>query len=167
MKVSVRDSADLREVSKQLRQVADGKALRKELTGGIRDALKPVLAQVKSAYRAGPSRGRRHSKARQKHGSLRVMLAKASRIEVRTSGKMAGARLRVDGRRMPDTFKAIPRYWEGQGTRWRHPVFADRETWVQQEPHPTFYRIVVPQEDRIGTAIDRVLEDVRDKLERG
>jgi hypothetical protein len=151
MRVSVRDSADLKAVSKQLRQVADGKALRKELTGGIRAALKPVLAQVKAAYGSG---------------HLRSQLRRAARIEVRTSGRMAGARLRVDGRKMPDQMKSLPAMWEGL-TRWRHPVFGDRETWVQQEPHPTFYRIVAPQEDRVGQAIDRVLEDVRDKLERG
>jgi hypothetical protein len=151
VRVTVRDSADLKAVSKQLRQVADGKALRKELTGGIRDALKPVLAQVKSAYGSG---------------RIRSHLRRASRIEVRTSGRMAGARLRVDGRKMPDQMKSLPAMWEGL-TRWRHPVFGDRETWVQQDSHPTFYRIVTPQEDRVGRAIDQVLEDVRDKLERG
>jgi hypothetical protein len=151
MRVSVRDSDDLRTLSKQFRQVADGKALRKDLTGGIRDALKPVLAQVKSAYGSG---------------HLRSHLRRTSRIEVRTTGKMAGARLRVDGRKMPDQMKSLPAMWEGL-VRWRHPVFGDRETWVQQDSHPTFYRIVGPQEDRIGQAIDRVLEDVRDKLERG
>jgi hypothetical protein len=151
VRVTVRDSADLKSLSKQLRQVADGKQLRKQLTGGIRDALKPVLAQVKAGYGSGHLRGQ---------------LRRAARIEVRTSGRMAGARLRVDGRKMPDQMKSLPAMWEGL-TRWRHPVFGDRETWVAQDSHPTFYRIVTPQEDRVGRAIDEVLKDVCDKLERG
>jgi hypothetical protein len=148
-------------MSKQFRQIADGKQLAKQLRTGIRDALKPILAQVKAAYRAGPSKGRSHEGP-----DLRVLLARAARIEVRTTGKLAGARLRVDGRKMPDQMKSLPAMWEGL-VRWRHPVFGDRETWVQQDSHPTFYRIVTPQEDRVGRAIDQVLDDIRDKLERG
>jgi hypothetical protein len=64
--------------------------------------------------------------------------------------------------------RSLPAMWEGppEGKRWRHPVFGDRETWVAQQSHPTFYRIATPRIDDAGRAIDRVVDGVRHKLER-
>lgn len=149
-RLEIRPTADLKQIAKELRQVADGKQLRKELTGGIRDALRPVVRQAKAARGGGP---------------LRARLARVIRLEVRTSGKLAGARIRMDGRKMPDGMKSLPGYVEGEKTRWRHPVFGDRETWVAQAAFPVFYRTVEPHRDEVSRAIDGVLEDVKAKLE--
>lgn len=159
----IRPTNDLREVAKELRAVADGKALRKELTGGMRDVLRPVLGQARAAWRAVASGDARKTGGR---ADLRTLLAKATRMEVRTSGKQAGVRLRVDGRKMPDGLKALPGYAEGERTRWRHPVFGNRETWVTQQAFPTFYRTVEPHRDDVSRAIDQVLADVKAKIER-
>ncbi len=71
----------------------------------------------------------------------------------------------VDGRRMPDRMGRIPQYYEGERPRWRHPVFGDRETWVDQSPHPSFYRIVgtseITADRRIETAVDEALKELR------
>jgi hypothetical protein len=162
--IRVRDAGDLKAVAKQLRTVANGKELRKELTGGIRKVLNPLVPKVRAAYRAGPST---LGKANRRGGSLRSLLARSVRVEVRTSGKLAGARIRADGRRMPDQMKAIPAYWEGERPRWRAPLFGDRDRWYPHQAHPTFYRTLEPHADDAGRAVDRVLEDVRRKLERG
>jgi len=188
MQVTIRDAGDLKRITKQLRQVADGKELRKELTRGIRDALRPLVPQVRAAYLAGPSKGTRKTPSRRRQPNLRTLLAKAVRVEVRTSGRMAGARIRTDGRKMPSGMKALPRYWEGPEHfgwrgRWRHPVFPDagprhrftdrtrafatEASWVQQESHPTFYRTVEPHEAQVRRAVDEVFERVRRKLEQG
>jgi len=163
--VTLRDSGDLKRLARDLRDVADGKQLRKELTGGFRDVLRPVAAEVKAAYRSGPSQGRRGRPG----PSLRSLLAKATRVEVRTTGRMAGARVRVDGRKMPARMGSLPAMWEGppQGKRWRHPVFGARTTWVAQDSHPTFYRIAAGHQDDALRAIDQVLDGVRRKLEAG
>jgi hypothetical protein len=168
MRTTIRDAGDLKAVNKQLRQQADGKELRKELTGGIRQVLGPVRDQVKAAYLAGPSRELPKSRSRAPLGSLRRLLAKATRIEVRTTGRMAGARIRVDGRKMPAQMRSLPAMWEGppRGKRWRHPVFGDRETWVAQPSHPTFYPTVEPHTDDAGRAVDKVLDGIRRELER-
>jgi hypothetical protein len=166
MQVTIRDAGDLKAVTRQLRGQADGKELRKELTDAIRTVLNPIKTEVQAAYRAGPS-GR--GKARRRGGSLRGALARATRVEVRTTGKLAGARIRVDGRKMPPRLGSIPAMYEGRprGTPWRHPVFGNRDVWVAQQSHPTFYRTVEPYEDFAGRAVDGILEGVRAKLERG
>jgi len=186
-RVTIRDAGDLKAIIKQLREQADGKELRKELTGGMRDALRPLVPTVRAAYLAGPSKGRPKTRSRAKLPGLRVLLAKSVRVEVRTTGKLAGARIRADGRRMPDQMKALPRYWEGPTVfgwagRWRHPVFpnagsrhrfTDRTRtgvteadWVQQPSHPTFYRVLEPYQPQADRKLQQVLEGVRRKLER-
>jgi hypothetical protein len=72
--VTIRDSGDLKRVTRQLRQQADGKELVKELRTGLRAILVPIRDEVKAAYRSAPS-GR--GGARRKGGSLRGALAKA------------------------------------------------------------------------------------------
>lgn len=170
LQVGIVDSGDLKRLAKDLRQHADGKALRKELTGGMRDALRPLIPQVRAAYLAAPSGGSPKSRSRATQPDLRVLLAKSVRLEVRTAGKLAGARIRADGRRMPNRMKSLPAYWEPERSRrrWRHPVFGNREVWVQQPaPGPTFYRVLAPHADDTARVIERVVNDVRRKLERG
>jgi hypothetical protein len=164
MQVKIRETGDLKRLAKDLRQVANGKELRKELTSGIRDVLRPLVPQVRAAYRGLPSGGLRRSGGR---ADLRVLLAKSVRVEVRTSGRMAGARIRADGRRMPDQMKSLPALVEGEKPRWRHPVFGDRAVWVDQAPSPIFYATLAPHTDRAARAINEVLDDVKRKLEAG
>lgn len=166
----VKDSGDLKKLNKQLRQMADGKAIKKDLTQGLRNVLKPIVPEIRAAYRAAPSMGHdfmaRGSRGRE---DLRALLSKATRVEVRLAGRFAGARIRVDGRRMPDRMKSLPRYWEGEDSgskgRWRHPIYGDRTTWVQQQPRPRFYDIVQRHEARANQAVEQLLDQVRRKLE--
>lgn len=174
MQVTIRDAGDLKRINKQLRQVADGKQLRKELTGGMHKAVRPVVPQVKAAYLASPSKGHAtSSRARRAQPSLRSLLAKATRAEVRLTGRQAGVRVRVDGRKMPPGMKALPRYWEGSKRPWRHPVFGFRgglaviNRWVTQPARPTFDRVVEPYAVPVRAEVDRVFERVKRKLEAG
>jgi hypothetical protein len=187
-RVTIRDAGDLKRVTKQLREQADGKQLRKEMTGAMREVLRPLVPMVRAAYLAGPSKGRPKTRSRAQLPSLRTLLARSVRVEVKTTGRMAGARIRTDGRRMPSGMRALPRYWEGPTVfgwagRWRAPVFPDAGSrhrftdrtrtavteapWVQHESHPTFYRVLEPHLPEAGRAIDQVLERTRRKLERG
>jgi hypothetical protein len=165
VRVELRDTGDLKAVAKALRAHADGKQLRKELTQGLRGVLRPEVAKVRAAYRAAPSRGGRR---RRQGPGLRSRLAGATRLEVRTSGKLAGARIRVDGRRMPDQMRSLPAMWEGppRGKRWRHPVFGATTTWVGQASRPTFYAAVQPSEAQTRAEIERVVGRIFDRIER-
>ena len=161
MQLTIRDAGDLKRLSRALGQVAGGKELKRELSRGFRDVLKPYVPIVRAAYRSAPGRG----SASRRGGSLRALLARSVRVEVRLTGRTAGARIRADGRRMPDQMKAIPRYWEGIG-QWRHPVFGDRERWVAQQGHPTFYRTLRSSEAAAGRQVEQVVRRVVKKAER-
>jgi len=158
--IRILDSGDLRAVTRQLRTQADGKELVKELRTGLRGVLNPVRDEVKAAYRAMPKGAGRRAK-----GSLGSQLARATRTEVRTSGKLAGARVRVDGRKMPTGAKSLPAYVEGYKRPWRHPVYGNRDVWVTQPARPRFDRIVERHEDDVTRAVEQVLDGIRRKLE--
>jgi hypothetical protein len=160
--ISIRDSGDLKRVTRQLREQANGKELVRDLRTGLRDVLRPVASEAKAAYRSAPSR---RGGARRRGGSLRAALARATRVEVRTTGRMAGARIRVDGRKMPAGQRSLPQMWEGT-KRWRHPVYGNREVWVNQRARPTFDRTVQRHEDEATRKVEEVLEGIRRKLER-
>jgi hypothetical protein len=163
----IKDSGDLKKLNKQLRQLADGKELRRELTQGFRGVLRPLIPEVRAAYKAAPSMGH-DSMARGSRGraDLRGLLAKATRVEVKLTGRAAGARIRVDGRRLPDRMKGLARAWEGEGRPWRHPVYGDRTTWVRQRSRPRFYSIVQRHEAQARWAVEQVIAQVKAKLER-
>ena len=162
MQITLHDTGDLKRLNRALGQVAGGQQLRRELSGGLRDVLRPYVPRLRAAYRAGPST---RGSSRRRGGSLRGLLARSVRVEVRLSGRTAGARIRADGRRMPDGMRAIPRYWEGGG-RWRHPVFGDREVWVTQPGHPTFYATVRPAEFQARREVALVVRRIIRRLER-
>jgi hypothetical protein len=164
------DAGDLKRINKLLRSLEDGKQLRKDLTQGMRAELRPIAREVQAAYRAAPEGGGllSASRARRAQPDLRVLLAKATRLEVRLSGKLVGARIRVDGRRMPNRMKSLPAYWEGERSRrrWRHPVYGNREVWVQQPARPVFYPIVERHQSRVGRRVTELVGELARKIER-
>lgn len=159
MQVTLRDAGDLRAAVRDLRKALNGKQLRKELSRGIRDELKFLVPKLRAAYRSAPSRtgGR---------GRLRRALARAVKVEVKLSGRQAGARVRVDGRKMPDGQGSLPAMWEDYA-RWRHPVWGDRDVWVTQEPHPVFDRTVRPYRGRVRRRIEQIAEEILRRIVRG
>jgi hypothetical protein len=160
--IELKDAGDLKAIAKALRHYADGKEIRQELTRGFRDILRPLVREVQAAYRAAPSG---QGKARRKGGSLRGQLARATHLEVRTTGRDAGARLRVDGRRMPDRMKSLPAMWEHE-KRWRHPVFGDREVWVAQASQQVFYPIVAASEPAAAAKVDELVDHIQERIEQ-
>jgi hypothetical protein len=161
MQVTLKDAGDLKAAAKALKQAADGKQLMKELRTELRAVARPLVPKVRAAWLSAPSKGRTGRPG----PSLRALLAKATRIEVRTTGKSAGVNIRTDGRKMPSGMKALPGYAEGVRRRpWRHPVHGDRNTWVTQQPFPRFYAAVQPDEaaaQRAATdAVDKVLNKI-------
>lgn len=140
------NAADLKRLNKTLGTLADGKTLKRELSSGLRSDLRPVVRAVQSAYGAG---------------RLRTPLGKATRAEVRLAGKMAGARVRVDGRKMPEGLGSIPAMAEGRKP-WRHPVYGNRNVWVSQQPLDVFDRTVEPFAGQLRLkALEQVNQTIR------
>lgn len=164
MQFEFRDTGDLRRLAKDLRGQADGKELRREFTSNVQGVLRPVVDEVKAAYRAAPSQ---QGKARRRGGSLRGQLARATQMSVRTGGRRAGVRIGVSGKRMPEGMRSLPRYVEGTKPRWRHPVFGDRDVWVDQEAWPTATPVVERHEHEVVAAVNRVADRIRRKLQEG
>lgn len=133
--VRVHTTRDLKRIAAELRVMGD-KQLKAEFRKELRTAARPMVPAVKQAIRAIPSK-RSYSAE-----GLRGRMSSAVKLEIKTAGRQAGVRLRVDGRKMPNREKALQSYMEGVKPRWRHPVFGNREVWVRQDPHPYFYSTV-------------------------
>lgn len=166
--VTILDSKDLKDLNRAFKKAADGKELRAELRTGLRNVLRPMVPEVRAAFRASPSMGHGGmSRAQASRPDLRVLLAKATHVEVKLTGRFAGARIRVDGRRMPDRLKGIPKAWEGEaGARWRHPTWGNRNVWVQQRSRSLFYRIMAPKAEPAAKEVEQIANRVVAKLER-
>lgn len=163
MQVTIVDRGDLRAVSRALKQHADGKELAKQLRKNLREAARPLVPKVRAAWLSAPSQNQPNVGG----VDLRALLAKATRLEVRTTGKEAGVRVRTDGRKMPSGMRSLPGYAEGIRRRqWRHPVYGRRSTWTTQRPFPRFYAAVRPDEQRARRACEEAVDAVFDKIAR-
>lgn len=162
MQVTIRDTGDLRAVSKALKQASNGKELGQQLRRELRAEIRPIVAKVKTAWRTAPSAGH----PRRGQPDLRRLLAKATGGQVRLTGREAGVRVRTDGRKLPAGMKALPTYAEGTKRPWRHPVFGDTDTWVTQRPFPQFFDAVRPDEDRARREVERAVAAVFKQIVR-
>jgi hypothetical protein len=157
-------ASDLKRLIRDLRQL-DRQAA-KELTTELRAGLAPIVSDVKTMYRGLPS-GR--GKARRKGGSLRGLLASATRGQVRTSGKETGIRVRTDGRRLPAGMGSLAAMMEGppRGKRWRHPVYGNREVWVTQPSPARFFPTVARHEDDFRRRAESAVSQAIARFDRG
>lgn len=61
---------------------------------------------------------------------------------------------------MPARAKALQAYMEGTKPRWRHPVFGNRDVWVQQPPQPYFYKTMKVAGPRARASVNRVMDQI-------
>ena len=149
----MRTGKDLKRIAPELRRM-DNKQLKSEFGRELRAAAKPMVPAVKAAIREIPS------KRPYTASGLRGRMTRAVKLEVRTTGRDAGVRIRVDGRKMPSGDKNLQSYMEGVKKPWRHPVYGNREVWVKQQPKPYFFKTV----DRIGTSARRDVNKAMDRV---
>lgn len=152
MSIRLQGGEDLRRISRELRRM-DSPEVKKRFRKELRAAAAPLVPRVRSAIRTIPS-GRGYSPE-----GLRGALSKATRLEVKTTGRQAGVAIRVDGRKMPSHMKSLPSMVEGK-KRWRHPVFGHREVWVNQTAHPYFYNALHIAGPASRRAVSRVLDGI-------
>jgi len=169
------DGGRLKVLAKELKQQAEGKQLRKDLVKELRTEGNRVRDRVRAAWLSAPSEGHgTASAAREALPDLRKLLAKATRTQVRLTGKEAGVRVRTDGRKMPNRMRGLPRIVEGLGHavdgrpgRWRHPVFGNPDVWVSQRPFPRFYAAVRASDDmQERQACERAVEAMFQRIAR-
>jgi hypothetical protein len=148
--IELRTGDDLRRISRELRRM-DNKEVTKRFRKELRATAQPLVPVVRASIRSIPSRTG--------DGSLRAAMSRATRVEVRTTGRQAGVAIRVDGRKMPSHMKSLPSMVEGK-KRWRHPVYGNRAVWVQQPSKPYFYKVVRPAGQASRRAVNRVLDGI-------
>jgi len=152
MTIRLQGGNDLRRISGELRRM-DDREVTKRFRKELRAAAAPLVPRVRSSIRSIPS-GRGYTP-----DGLRGSLARATRLEVKTTGKQAGVAIRVDGRKMPSHMRSLPSMVEGK-KRWRHPVYGNRENWVTQTPHPYFYSVLRTAGPASRRAVSRVLDGI-------
>lgn len=135
----------MRELGVQLR--GTDKVLRLELQAAARAAALPIVNDVKAAVLAIPVTGgggggsfARAAAAKRTpkggHG-LRNTIASATGMQIRTTGRLSGVRIRINVSKLPPDQQSLP--WAlDSPTGWRHPVFGDSNVWVRQRGHPYF-----------------------------
>jgi hypothetical protein len=149
--LGLRHGEDLVRVVRKLKALDDKKVLA-QFRAELRIAGKPLVPAVRASIRRIPSK-RPYSAA-----GLRGQMSKATNMQVKTTGRQASVIIRVDGRKMPAKAKAVQSYMEGVKPRWRHPVFGNREVWVQQPAQPYFFAVMRTAGPLGRAAVGRVMD---------
>jgi hypothetical protein len=93
---------------------------------------------------------------------LRESIARAVQMQVRTTGRFGGVRIRVDRRQLPPAQRTLPGHLD-EG-RWRHPTFGHRP-WVTQTARPGWWTQTVRRNTpRMQAQIRRVLDDIARRI---
>ncbi len=69
---------------------------------------------------------------------LRDTIARALTMQISGGKTSASVRIKVNSKALPEDQRSLPRHME-KGT-WRHPVFGDRDTWVNQTSTPDWFK---------------------------
>jgi hypothetical protein len=163
--VEVAGGDQFRRLAIRMKQ-AGRRDLLRELRKELRDAGRPTVAAVQGAYRTLPDISPAHRAGAQ----ARTTVAKAVRVELRSSATAARVRVLVDAKRLPEDMRALPKVWEAG--RWRHPVFASGDQtrsqwrWVEQQSHPAavFRRTCASHAPDFRAACLRAMDQIKFRL---
>ncbi len=161
------DQRSLIAVRKALAAEDDGKKLRRDLIKSLRSAAAPIVPELQAAVRQLPSTEPASSP------DLRDAVARQVKVAVALGGKNPGVKFRVGTRQDPRGFRfAARRLNSPKG--WRHPVFGNTETWVQQYGRrgvrwfePTIYERRAELREAVRTAIDDMARRIAERTTRG
>jgi len=163
VKVSAtRTGPDLGKIARELLAMDEGK-----VTGILRrrleDAARPFPAAVRASVLAIPV------KPGGKHTGLRGRIALCAETSSLVEGHNVYVRIWMNPENMLPDYMTLPLYMEGvkvsrrrDYTRWRHPVYGNREVWAQQDAHPYFYQAARP----FGVASEFAVRDALSEITR-
>jgi hypothetical protein len=107
----------------------------RKLHHAIEEAAGPIIAKVQREALELPARGRKHT-------GLRGRLAAGVRPEVTPSG------IRIVATAEPGE-RALPRGMDNGPRGWRHPVYGNRDVWVQQRGGSWFREPIAEEGDAV------------------
>lgn len=142
-----------------LREEEDGKQLRKDLAKEMREALKPGAVQAKSSVMAMVSHGGMRTGA-----PLRTSIARKIRPEVKLGGRWSGARVKAFKTKNVRNFPNAPKR-TNRASGWRHPVYGNREVWVQQRGKIEWFdRSFTGREGLYKQAVEAAMENMAQRI---
>lgn len=122
-------------------------AASRKFRAALEDAAGPIIAKVRREAMALPARGAKHT-------GLRGRLAAGVRVQ-------PGAQsVRIVATAVDPTETALPRGMDNGPRGWRHPVYGNREVWVQQRGG-SWFREPISEE---GDTVERELTDVLEEM---
>ncbi|MGW0914651.1 hypothetical protein ACWD1Z_23280 [Streptomyces sp. NPDC002784] len=146
-------------LTRAIRAEEDGKELRKELAKNMREALKPGAAEAKSSIMAMPSSGLMATAP-----ALRSSVARKIRPEVKLGGRWSGARVKAVKTKNVRGFPNAPKRLNRAGG-WRHPVYGNREVWVQQHGKVDWFDDAFKgREGAYKAAVEEAMEDMARRI---
>ncbi|WP_075662201.1 hypothetical protein [Streptomyces acidiscabies] len=145
-------------LTRAIRAEEDGKELRKELARNMREALKPAAAEAKSSVMSIASAGLPAAPA------LRSSVAKKIRPEVKLGGRWSGARVKAFKTKNVRGFPNAPKRLNRAGG-WRHPVYGNREVWVQQHGKTDWFdRSFEGRAGQYRAAVEAAMENMAHRI---
>lgn len=121
LELSVYGAAQLEQLARRLREAGDV-TLRRRMMAALRKSGADIADAERAAARDLP--------AVKYETGLRVAIADAVTVRTRTSANRAGVRVLVNRSKLPEKKRRLP-VLMNKGA-WRHPVFGNRENWVNQ-----------------------------------
>jgi hypothetical protein len=159
--------ASLAVSARRLRDM-DGRTVKNIFKRHLEDAARPYPARVRASILAIPV------KPEGKTTGLRARIASCVELSSGTDADSAYASVWVNPFRMRPDYVTLPLYMQGvEGragrdnrgwTRWRHPVYGNRDVWRGQASHPYFYQAVTGLDRAAAGELQAALEDVTRKL---
>lgn len=179
MEVRSNGGADFKALGVKFRKAGkDGAAIRKATTKTIRGHLQKIVDEQKHEAQTMTVKGTRghgsrrreqfhgaHRKRAQRGGhSLRAAVARGIKSKVSYAGYKLGARIVADSAAMPASQRKLPRYLN-RAKGWRHPVWGNRDRWVDQHGEPYFDDPIRRHRRQVRKDIEATVNDVMRTLQ--
>lgn len=147
----------LRSLNRSLKNEADGKVLRRDLSKNMRGAVEPVVSEIKAGVMAVG-----HGGMATQGEPLRPAVAKKIKAEARLTGKQTGARIRARKVKVRGFENAPKRLNQTKG--WRHPVFGGG-AWVTQMGNPNYWDDPIDdKKDEYREAVIEAMDDMAGRI---
>lgn len=147
--VYVVTGSEWRTVRDQLQR--EDRGATRELGNALERAMGPIVADVQAQAAALPARG-------PKHTGLRGRLAAGVRAEAN------GQHVRVVATAVDPSEAALPRGMDNGARGWRHPVYGNRNVWVQQRGGSWFREPIADHGNEIERKLTNVLEEMANNI---
>lgn len=173
MEVRSNGGEDFAELGRRFKAAGEnGAAIRKATTKAVQAKLAKIVDEqqrtarsmaVKGVKGRGTARRDQFNSKRKRalkggHG-LRASVARGIKSKVSYTGRKLGARITVDPKGLPQSQRKLPRYLN-RPKGWRHPVWGNRERWVEQHGEPYFDDPIRRHRDEVRKAVQDEVNNV-------